>query len=145
MKILGINAASHNTSASLVVNGELVAFAEEERFNRDKYTMAFPDQALTFCLDQAGIEVGDVDQVAFAGDPATEMWHSSVGALRLAGRPWYRQWLLNQVVVTGAYKGARQRRRLHGRHGFGGAVRTVNHHLCHASSAFHCSPYEDAA
>ncbi len=145
MKILGLNAASHNTSATLVVGGELVAFAEEERFNRDKYTMAFPDQALAFCLDQGGIELRDIDVVAFAGDPRTEILHSIAGAVRLAGRPWYRTWLRNQALVTGGFKGMSQRRRLRGRHGYGGAIRTVNHHLCHASSAFHCSPYDRAA
>ena len=145
MNILGLNAASHNTSATLVVGGRLIAFAEEERFNRDKYTMAFPDQALRFCLDQGGIELDDVDLVAFAGDPKTEILHSIAGAIRLAGRPWYRTWLRNQALVTGGYKGANQVRRMRGRHGFRGAIRTVNHHLCHASSAFHCSPYDSAA
>lgn len=145
MRVLGLNAASHNTSATLVVDGVLVAFAEEERFNRDKYTMAFPDQALRFCLDQGGVTLDDVDLVAFAGDPTAEIVHSVAGAVRLAGRPWYRRWLRNQALVTGGFKGANQVRRLRGRHGYRGPVRTVHHHLCHASSAFHCSPYDDAA
>ncbi len=145
MHVLGLNAASHNASAALVSDGALVAFAEEERFNRDKYTMAFPDQALRFCLDQAGIEMNDVDLVVFAGDPGAEIWHSALGALRLAGRPWYRRWLRDQALVTGGWKPLRQSRRVRGRHGYRGATRTANHHLCHASSAFHCSPFEDAA
>ncbi len=145
MKILGLNAASHNTSATLVVDGRLIAFAEEERFNREKYTMAFPEQSLRYCLDQGGVTISDIDLVAFAGEPGTEIVQSMIGALRLAGRPWYRTWLRNQALVTGAFKGTRQVRRLRGRIGYRGAVRTVNHHLCHASSAFHCSPYESAA
>jgi carbamoyltransferase len=145
MKILGLNAASHNTSATLLVDGQLVAFAEEERFNREKYTMAFPEQSLRYCLDQGGVALSEIDLVAFAGDPGTEIVHSMIGAIRLAGRPWYRTWLRNQALVTGAFKGTRQVRKLRGRLGYTGAVRTVNHHLCHASSAFHCSPYESAA
>jgi carbamoyltransferase len=145
MRILGINAASHNTSAALLVDGSLVAFAEEERFNRERYTMAFPDGSVRFCLDEAGIPAGDVDLVAFAGLPSAEILHSSWGALRLAGRPWYRDWLRDQVLVTGIWKASRQRRRVRGHLGFRGATRAIPHHLCHASSAFHCSPFDEAA
>ncbi len=145
MRILGINAASHNASAALVDDGCLVAFAEEERFNREKYTMAFPEQAARYCIRASGGSIEEVDMVAFAGTPSAEMWHSAVDAVRLFGRPWYRTWLRNQVLVTGLYKGGRQVRRARFKLGFDGRLRTVGHHLCHASSAFHCSPHDRAA
>ncbi len=145
MLILGINAASHNTSAALIADGRLVAFAEEERFNRERYTMAFPDGALGYCLAEAGASAKDLSLVAFAGSPSAEILHSTWDALRLAGRPWYREWLRDQVLVTGFWKGTRQARRVRGRYGYAGAARIVGHHLCHAASAFHCSPFEDAA
>jgi carbamoyltransferase len=145
MRILGINAASHNTSAALLADGELVAFAEEERFNRERYTMAFPDGAVRYCLEAAGVGSEGVDLVAFAGRPSAEILHSAWGALRLAGRPWYRDWLRDQVFVTGVYKAARQNRRVRGHHGIRGAARSVPHHLCHAASAYLCSPFADAA
>src|SRR6187455_1464602 len=130
MLILGINAASHNTSAALLCDGALVAFAEEERFNRERYTMAFPDGAVRYCLDEAGIGPDGVDLVAFAGEPSAEILHSAWGALRLAGRPWYRNWLRDQVLVTGIYKASRQRRRVRGHHGMKVETRAYPHHLC---------------
>ena len=66
MNILGINCFSHDTAAALVQDGVPVAFVEEERFNREKHTKAFPDEAIRFCLDAAGIGIGEVDTVAFA-------------------------------------------------------------------------------
>ncbi len=93
MLILGLNAASHNTSAALLSDGRLVAFAEEERFNREKYTMAFPEGAVRFCLETAGVRAVDLDLVAFGGTPREEILECGWDALRLAGRPWYRKWL----------------------------------------------------
>ena len=73
MYILGVNAASHNASACLVRDGRLVAFVEEERFDRVKYSTAFPIQSIQYCLEEAGIQMGDVGTVAFAGVPRREM------------------------------------------------------------------------
>lgn len=145
MHILGVNAASHNTSAALVADGRLVAFAEEERFNRERYTMAFPEGAIRFCLAEAGIRGDEVDLVAFAGRPSAEILHSAAGALRLAGRPWYRTWLRDQVLVTGFWKGFTQGRRLRRATGHGGDPLYFDHHLCHAASAAFCSPFDDCA
>ncbi len=145
MLILGVNAASHNTSAALLLDGRLVAFAEEERFNREKYTMAFPDQTIRYCLEEAGAKPEDVTLTAFAGQPRAEIFHSAVGAFRHAGRPWYRDWLRDQIVMTGVVKGFGQARRIRGRHAYDGPVEMIGHHQCHASSAFHCSPFEKAA
>lgn len=145
MVVLGVNAASHNTSAALLVGGRLVAFAEEERFNREKYTMAFPQGAVDFCLRHAGVTPEQVDVIAFAGSPRAEVLHCAVDLARHWGRPWYRRWLRNQILVTGLYKPWKQVRAARALSGFDGAVEHHDHHLCHASSAFHCSPYEEAA
>lgn len=145
MLILGINAASHNTSAALLRDGDLVAFAEEERFNRERYTMAFPDGSVAYCLAEAGVTGADIDLVAFAGKPSAEILHCAWDALRLAGRHWYRTWLRDQALVTGFWKGARQVHRARRRHGLTGPNRFVGHHLSHAASAFFCSPFEEAA
>ena len=61
MDILGINCFAHDTAAALVRDGVPVAFVEEERFNREKHTRAFPDRSVEFCLRHAGIGVRDVD------------------------------------------------------------------------------------
>jgi carbamoyltransferase len=64
--VLGINCFAHDTAAALLRDGEPVAFVEEERFNREKHTKAFPGSAIEFCLREAGIAIRDVDVVAFA-------------------------------------------------------------------------------
>ncbi len=78
MRILGVNAVFHDPAAALVVDGEIVAAAEEERFSRRKHgkapvpfsTWELPEQAIAFCLQTAGLSPADVDMVAYSYDPA---------------------------------------------------------------------------
>src|SRR5512139_1638544 len=67
--ILGISAFYHDSAAALVVDGEIVAAAQEERFTRKKHDADFPVHAVQFCLEQAGIRVEDLDHVAFYDKP----------------------------------------------------------------------------
>ncbi|MEN8152247.1 MAG: carbamoyltransferase N-terminal domain-containing protein, partial [Planctomycetota bacterium] len=145
MYILGVNAASHNSAACLVRDGQLLSFVEEERFDRVKYSTAFPSRAIGYCLDHAGIGMGDVDEVAIAGLPRKEFVLSGMSLLRHFRRPWYRTWLRNQMLVTAGTRDFRQRGRLRGALAFRGPVRYVEHHRCHAASAFHLSPFDTAA
>src|SRR5262249_3421937 len=77
MNILGINSTYHETAAAVLVDGELVAAAEEERFNRIKHgkefdvdnAHQFPEHAIRFCLDYAGLRASDIDHVAYSFDP----------------------------------------------------------------------------
>src|SRR5438552_4585296 len=66
MNILGINCFAHDTAAALLHDGQPVAFVEEERFNREKHTKAFPNRSIEYCLREGGIGIRDVDLVAFA-------------------------------------------------------------------------------
>ncbi|MBO0730123.1 MAG: hypothetical protein J2P57_12755, partial [Acidimicrobiaceae bacterium] len=70
--ILGINCFSHDTAACLLVDGQVVAFVEEERLNREVHTKRFPHQAISSCLRQGGLDIGDVDVVAFAHQPLAD-------------------------------------------------------------------------
>ena len=75
--VLGVNAVFHDPAAALLVDGEIVAAAEEERFSRRKHgkapvafsTWELPEQAMAFCLAEAGLEPGDLDAVAYSYDP----------------------------------------------------------------------------
>src|SRR5512139_3019434 len=67
--ILGISAFYHDSAAALVVDGEIVAAAQEERFTRKKHDADFPSHAVRFCLDQAGIGPEDLDFVGFYDKP----------------------------------------------------------------------------
>ena len=78
VRILGINAVFHDSAAAVVVDGRTVAAAEEERFSRRKHakravpfsTWELPDQAIAWCLDEAGLQAGDLDAVGYSYDPA---------------------------------------------------------------------------
>src|SRR5215204_6494517 len=77
MNVLGINAVFHDPAAALLVDGVTVAAAEEERFSRRKHgkppvafsTWELPEQAMAFCLEQGGVEPGDLNAVAYSYDP----------------------------------------------------------------------------
>ena len=69
MRILGLSAFYHDSAAALVDDGVVVAAAQEERFTRKKHDSDFPQQAIDFCLEQQGIELDDVDFVAFYDKP----------------------------------------------------------------------------
>ncbi len=69
MRILGISAFYHDSAAALIVDGDVVAAAQEERFTRVKHDPSFPHHAIAACLDAAKIELGDVDHVAFYDKP----------------------------------------------------------------------------
>ena len=68
MIILGLNAFHADSSAALVRDGRLIAAAEEERFRRIKHWAGFPSQAIAYCLSEAGIELSDIDHIAFNQD-----------------------------------------------------------------------------
>ena len=69
MKILGISAFYHDSAAALVDDGRIVAAAQEERFTREKHDSGYPTNAIAYCLDQAGIALGEIDQIAFYDKP----------------------------------------------------------------------------
>ena len=69
MKILGISAFYHDAAAALIVDGRIVAAAQEERFTRKKHDSGFPVNAIRFCLEFAGMRPADLDQVAFYDKP----------------------------------------------------------------------------
>ena len=139
MRILGINCFSHDTAACLLEDGRLVALAEEERFNRERHTRRFPDQAIRFCLDLAGIGIGEVDVVAFAHRPGLDLARGLADALgrrapkRLAVQAYVDANLLRKEAAF------RVRWRYRGR------IEHVGHHDAHAASAFYPSPFERAA
>ena len=67
--ILGISAFYHDSAAALVVDGEIVAAAQEERFTRRKHDESFPQHAVDFCLTQAGLAAEQLDYVGFYDKP----------------------------------------------------------------------------
>src|SRR5690242_9215176 len=73
MNILGINAYHGDAAAAIVSNGRLIAAAEEERFNRFKHSAGFPEQAIRYCLNAAGIGLEDLDHIGISRDPSAHL------------------------------------------------------------------------
>src|SRR5688500_14244466 len=71
--ILGINAYHGDASAALVVNGELIAAVEEERFNRIKHWAGFPSQSIRWCLEKSGVTPREIEHVAISFNPRANL------------------------------------------------------------------------
>src|SRR5689334_15188183 len=166
---LGVNAAFHDSAACLVHNGSIVAAAEEERFTRIKHgkrpipfsTYELPFHAVDFCVRQAGIKLTQVDHVAYSFDPYLLLAQRGRDShiqipLHSAGletSEWESPWdplSLSAIVNAPRHlaSGVPHHLQEHCR-GLSeeGPERWhyVPHHVAHAASAFHASPYEEAA
>ncbi len=144
MKILGISAYYHDSAACLMVDGRIVAAAQEERFTRKKHDYRFPGKAVEYCLREAGIRTEDLDLVAFYDKPLlkfgrlleTYVAYAPIGfRLFLMGLPlWLKQKLYTPRELDAGLEG-----KYKGRYVF------LEHHESHAASAFFPSPFDEAA
>jgi len=144
--ILGLSGAlNHDPSAALYIDGELVAAAEEERFVRDKHAKnRLPLEAAKFCIAQAGILPADIQVVAIPYAPIglgrPHRWH-------YARRYWYAPDRALDALLNGNRRYRRYRDRVLamlpqlGIDPRGVELEPVEHHLAHASSAYHCSGF----
>ncbi|MBX2815708.1 MAG: carbamoyltransferase [Saprospiraceae bacterium] len=149
MSILGISAFYHDAAAALIIDGEIIAAAQEERFTREKHTAAFPVHAIRYCLAEGGLLVDDLDAVVFYDKPLlkferlleTYYAHAPRGLMSfLKAMPvWLHEKLfLKKLMRDGlAEVSAYDRKAL--------TLLFSEHHLSHAASAFFPSPYETAA
>jgi len=151
MITLGLSSYSHESSCALLRGGKIIALGEEERFNRQKHTSAFPEGAIRACLAEAGISLDQVDHIAFFWDPARELTGNVFHMLR-----YFPQSLALLAARSGGGGDGHLRRiwkmanvggELQKTFGLSAApkVHFIEHHLAHAASAFHVSPYEEAA
>ncbi len=142
--ILGISAFYHDSAAALIVDGEIIAAAQEERFSRIKHDHGFPQQAIDYCLAEAGITPEQLDHVAFYDKPflkferllETYLAFAPAGfrSFLMAMPLWMRQKLhLPREIRKG----------LHGR--YSKRIVFCEHHESHAASAFFPSPFDEAA
>jgi carbamoyltransferase len=142
--ILGISAFYHDSAAALVVDGTIVAAAQEERFTRKKHDHAFPSHAIDFCLRAAELEPGQLDYVGFYDKPFLKFERLLETYLSYAPAG-FRSFLkaMPLWVRTKLHLPREMSRGLSGRY----AKRFVftEHHESHAASAFFPSPFEDAA
>lgn len=145
MIVLGVNAYHGDASAALLVDGQLVAAAEEERFNRIKHWAGFPRLSLEYCLREAGARIEDVDHIAFGRNPRAHLLDKI--AYSVTNRP-------PVSVLADRVRNMLKVRSPRGELGRNLGVdpervravsHNVEHHRAHIASAFYASGYDDAA
>ena len=150
MKILGISAYYHDAAACLIIDGEIIAAAQEERFTRKKHDSNFPVNAICYCLREGKTSSRDIDYVVFYDTPflkferllETYLAFAPIGFKSFAtSLPiWLKDKLFQKTVITNALRDL-----------WGKDVKWEEkllfseHHLSHAASAFFPSPFDRAA
>jgi carbamoyltransferase len=143
MNILGVSCYYHDAAAALLMDGDLIAAAEEERFTRKKHDSSFPKHAINFCLRQAGITSDDLDYVVFYEKPLTKFERILQTTLSTFPKSWA---VFRESMVTWFDEKLWIKSHLQTKIGVPPKkILFVEHHLTHAASAMFCSPYEDAA
>jgi carbamoyltransferase len=148
MRILGISAFYHDSAAALVVDGDLVAAAQEERFTRSKHEARFPREAIDYCLGEARCSLRDIDLVVFYEKPFLKFERLLETYLAFAPRGFRSFsaampiWLREKLFQ----KGMLRRLLAEIDPGFDAqnCLRFSEHHFSHAASAFYPSPFEEA-
>ena len=141
--ILGISAFYHDSAAALVVDGDIVAAAQEERFTRRKHDHAFPVQAIRYCLDEAGIAPEALDYVGFYDKPFLKLERLLETYLSYAPRGFRS--FLRFVPLWAKQKLHLPREIARGLPGYRRQIVFTEHHESHAASAFFPSPFDEAA
>ena len=144
--ILGISAFYHDSAAALVIDGRIIAAAQEERFTRIKHDASFPIKATRYVLAEAGITIAEVDSIVFYDKPLLkferllETYHAiaphGLKSFLTAIPIWIKDKLFLKRLI---------RRELTALGRIAGPIRFTEHHLSHAASAFYPSPFDEAA
>ena len=149
MNILGISAFYHDSAAALVVDGEVVAAAQEERFTRKKHDASFPSNAIQYCIEAAGIEAEQIDTVVFYEKPflkferLLETYYAfapiGLASFVTAIPVWLKEKIfLKDLIYKKLKKIGWSKSDQH-------KFLFTEHHLSHAASAFFPSPFQEAA
>ena len=148
MKILGISAFYHDSAAALLDDGEIVAAAQEERFTRKKHDSSYPSLAIDYCLNEAGLGMGNLDHIVFYDKPLlkferlleTYMTFAPRGfkSFRLALPLWLKEKLFQKKLLVDKFKSAEPELDWENKLLF------AEHHMSHAASAFYPSPFDEA-
>ena len=150
MNILGISAYYHDSAACLVVDGKIIAAAQEERFTRKKHDENFPVNAINYCLTEARLNAQKIDFVVFYDKPFLKFERLFETYLAFAPKGfksfatslpvWVKDKLFQKSVILDALKD-----HLDKNTDWSSKLLFSEHHLSHAASAFFPSPFEEAA
>ncbi len=143
MNILGISCYYHDSAAAILVDGMLIAAAEEERFTRKKHDYSYPEQAINFCLKRAGITAADLDYVVFYEKPLLKFERILQTTLTTFPKSWA---VFGEAMVAWFDEKLWIKSQLQTKVGVEpNQILFVEHHLSHAASSMFCSPFEEAA
>lgn len=147
MNIIGISALYHDSAAALIVDGAIVAAAQEERFTRKKHDASFPDHALDYVLSEGGLTFDDIDHVVFYDKPFLKferlletyiaMAPKGFSSFRMAMPVWLREKLFLKDTLLKKFRNRSKKFKP-------SQLLFSEHHLSHAASAFYPSPFEEA-
>ncbi len=143
MNVLGVSCYFHDAAAAILKDGMLLAAAEEERFSRKKHDFEYPERAIEFCLKTAGIESKDLDAVVFFEKPLIKFERLLMTSMQAFPRSHkvFREamiaWMADKLWIKSLL---RKRLKIPPER-----ILFSEHHLSHASSAFFCSPFDEAA
>src|SRR5436309_7227096 len=143
MFILGLSAFYHDSAAAIVRDGEIIAAAQEERFSRKRHDSAFPSQAIRYCLEEAGVDLNKVDQVAFYDKPFLKFERLLETYLAFAPRGFrsFREalpvWVKDKLFQRSTL--LKELRGLDPGVDWEAKLLFSEHHLSHAASAFYPS------
>ena len=143
-RVLGLSAFYHDSAAALVVDGEIIAAAQEERFTRVKHDHAFPRHAVDYCLAAAGITAAELDTVVFYDKPLLKFDRLLDTYLAYAPSGLRSYMLAMPLWLKTKLHLPREIRRALGRE-YTGPIAFTRHHESHAACAFFPSPFEEAA
>ncbi len=146
-RVLGISALYHDSAAALLEDGKIVAAAQEERFTRRKHDPRFPEKAIQYVLDEAGIALSDVDNIVFYDKPFLKFERlietyiavapRGFNSFRMAMPVWLREKLFLKDLLN------KQLRKFDPDFSVEKLL-FAEHHISHAASAFYPSPFEEA-
>ncbi|PLX19296.1 MAG: hypothetical protein C0601_02265 [Candidatus Muiribacterium halophilum] len=141
MYILGISCYYHDSAATLVKDGKIIAAAQEERFNREKHSNVFPISAINYCLSKEGIIINDIDQIVFYERPFLKFHRVLKNLIGSFPRSFSAfmdlvpRYLGERLVLPSKIKNTLD---------YDGKVLYIPHHISHAASAFFTSGFEKA-
>jgi carbamoyltransferase len=149
VRILGISAFYHDSAAALLVDGKIVAAAQEERFTRKKQDARFPSHAVAFCLEEAAATLDQIDYVVFYEKPflkferllETYITFAPQGyqSFALAIPLWIKEKLFQKDVIR------KELQKFASGFDWKNRLLFTEHHVSHAASAFYASPFQEAA
>lgn len=143
--VLGLNAYHGDSSACIIVDGELLAAVEEERFTRIKHWAGFPKESVKYCLNRAGVAIEQIDHIAVNRNPKANLMKKALFAF--SKRPSLK-------MVADRLKNAAKICNIHtvinrefgvDNNKIGAQIHNIEHHVAHLASSFFVSPFDEAA